>query len=105
MAAPPPAPPYPARPSPPARSRPAQARTDTALMPPRHILIVGGGYIALEFANIFSGLKAKVSLACRGEQVLNGFDDDVRLDITKEMHQRGITSVGRAATICTSRLR
>jgi glutathione reductase (NADPH) len=58
---------------------------------PRSILIVGGGYIALEFANIFSGLKAKVNLACRAEQVLNGFDDDVRLDITKEMRQRGIT--------------
>jgi glutathione reductase (NADPH) len=58
---------------------------------PRHILIVGGGYIALEFANIFSGFKAKVSLACRADQILNGFDDDVRFDITKEMKQRGIT--------------
>jgi glutathione reductase (NADPH) len=58
---------------------------------PRSILIVGGGYIALEFANIFSGLKAKVTLACRAEEVLNGFDDDVRVDIAKEMRQRGIT--------------
>jgi glutathione reductase (NADPH) len=58
---------------------------------PRNILIVGGGYIALEFANIFSGLKAKVTLACRAEEVLNGFDDDVRVDIAKEMRQRGIT--------------
>jgi glutathione reductase (NADPH) len=58
---------------------------------PRNILIVGGGYIALEFANIFSGLKAKVTLACRAEEVLKGFDDDVRVDIAKEMRQRGIT--------------
>jgi glutathione reductase (NADPH) len=58
---------------------------------PRNILIVGGGYIALEFANIFSGLKANVTLVCRGEEVLNGFDDDVRVDIAKEMRQRGIT--------------
>ncbi|HEX4194240.1 MAG TPA: FAD-dependent oxidoreductase, partial [Stellaceae bacterium] len=58
---------------------------------PRHIVIVGGGYIALEFANIFSGLKAEVTLIIRGEEVLNGFDDDVRVDIAKEMRQRGVT--------------
>jgi glutathione reductase (NADPH) len=58
---------------------------------PRHIVIVGGGYIALEFANIFSGLKAEVTLVIRGEEVLNGFDDDIRVDIAKEMRQRGIT--------------
>jgi glutathione reductase (NADPH) len=58
---------------------------------PRHIVIVGGGYIALEFANIFSGLKAEVTLVIRGEEVLKGFDDDVRVDIAKEMRQRGIT--------------
>jgi glutathione reductase (NADPH) len=57
---------------------------------PRNILIVGAGYIALEFANIFSGLKSKVTLVCRGEEVLNGFDDDIRVDIAKEMRQRGI---------------
>jgi glutathione reductase (NADPH) len=58
---------------------------------PRHIIIVGGGYIALEFANIFSAFKTDVTLVIRGEEVLNGFDDDVRVDIAKEMHQRGIT--------------
>ncbi|HEY3917090.1 MAG TPA: glutathione-disulfide reductase [Stellaceae bacterium] len=57
---------------------------------PRHIVIVGGGYIALEFANIFSTLKAEVTLVIRGEEVLNGFDDDVRVDIAKEMRQRGV---------------
>ena len=58
---------------------------------PRHILIVGGGYIALEFANIFSGLKVEVTLVVRREEVLYGFDDDIRVDIAKEMAQRGIT--------------
>lgn len=57
---------------------------------PRHVVIVGGGYIALEFANIFSTLKAEVTLVIRGEEVLNGFDDDVRVDIAKEMRQRGV---------------
>jgi glutathione reductase (NADPH) len=57
---------------------------------PRHIIIVGGGYIALEFANIFSGLKAEVTMVVRGEEVLTGFDDDVRVDIAKEMRQRGV---------------
>ena len=57
---------------------------------PRHIIIVGGGYIALEFANIFSTLKSEVTLVIRGEEVLNGFDDDVRVDIAKEMRQRGV---------------
>jgi glutathione reductase (NADPH) len=57
---------------------------------PRHIIIVGGGYIALEFANIFSGLKAEVTLVVRGEEVLNGFDDDVRAAVAQEMRQRGV---------------
>jgi len=57
---------------------------------PRHIIIVGGGYIALEFANIFSGFKAEVTLIVRGEEVLNGFDDDVRAAIAQEMRQRGV---------------
>jgi glutathione reductase (NADPH) len=58
---------------------------------PRHIIIVGGGYIALEFANIFSGFKSEVTLVIRGEEVLNGFDDDLRVDVAKEMRQRSIT--------------
>ena len=57
---------------------------------PRHIVIVGGGYIALEFANIFSGVKAEVTLIVRGEEVLNGFDDDVRAAVAQEMRRRGV---------------
>src|SRR4051794_1186828 len=45
---------------------------------PRHLLVVGGGYIACEFASIFRGLGAQVTQLYRGEQVLRGFDDEVR---------------------------
>ncbi len=58
---------------------------------PRHILIVGGGYIALEFANIFRGFGVDVTLMCRREEVLMEFDDDVRVAIMQEMRQRGMT--------------
>jgi len=57
---------------------------------PKHILIQGGGYIAVEFAGIFSGLGSKVTLVYRGENILRGFDDDVREHLRGEMVRRGI---------------
>jgi glutathione reductase (NADPH) len=57
---------------------------------PRHIVIVGGGYIAVEFAGIFAGLGAEVTLVIRGEGLLNGFDDDVRVALAQELRTRGI---------------
>jgi glutathione reductase (NADPH) len=57
---------------------------------PRRIVIVGGGYIAVEFAGIFHGLGAEVSLVIRGEELLNGFDDDLRVGLAQELRQRGI---------------
>src|SRR5690606_19565920 len=51
---------------------------------PEHILIVGGGYIAVEFAGIMSGLGSRVCLIYRGETVLRGFDDDVRTHVHEE---------------------
>jgi glutathione reductase (NADPH) len=57
---------------------------------PQHIVIQGGGYIAVEFACIFAGLGAKVSLIYRGENILRGFDDDVRTHLRDEMLARGI---------------
>lgn len=57
---------------------------------PRRIIIVGGGYIAVEFAGIFHGLGAEVTLVIRGEELLNGFDDDVRVTLAQEMRTRGI---------------
>jgi len=58
-------------------------------LPPR-VLVVGGGYIAVEFAGIFAGLGARVTLAHRGELFLRGFDDDVRRALAVEMKKRGI---------------
>ena len=66
---------------------------------PRRIVIVGGGYIAVEFAGIFAGLGAAVTLVIRGEELLNGFDDDVRVTLAQELRNRGI--VIRARTQIT----
>lgn len=57
---------------------------------PRRVLMVGGGYIAVEFAGIFHGLGAQVTLCYRGEQVLRGFDDDVRAHLHDAMVKKGI---------------
>ncbi len=58
---------------------------------PRRIVIVGGGYIAVEFAGIFQGLGSEVVQIIRGEELLNGFDDDVRVALALEMRARGVT--------------
>jgi glutathione reductase (NADPH) len=58
---------------------------------PRRIVIQGGGYIAVEFACIFAGLGSDVTLVYRGENILRGFDDDVREHLRSEMRVRGIT--------------
>jgi len=60
---------------------------------PKRILIQGGGYIAVEFAGVFAGLGAEVTLVYRGENILRGFDDDVRAHLRYEMEKRGITVV------------
>jgi glutathione reductase (NADPH) len=57
---------------------------------PRRIIIVGGGYIACEFAGIFGTLGAEVTMVIRGEELLTGFDDDVRATLALEMKARGI---------------
>jgi glutathione reductase (NADPH) len=57
---------------------------------PKRILIAGGGYIALEFAHIFHGLGAQVSLVYRGDKPLRGFDDDMREALCQSMQARGI---------------
>src|SRR5579884_233752 len=57
---------------------------------PRNIVIVGGGYIAVEFAGIFNGLGAKVTEIIRREELLHGFDDDLRVSLAQEMRTRGI---------------
>ncbi len=57
---------------------------------PRRIVIVGGGYIAVEFAGIFNGLGVETVLVYRGEQILRGFDVDVRNHMAAEMTKKGI---------------
>jgi glutathione reductase (NADPH) len=57
---------------------------------PRRVLIQGGGYIAVEFAGIFSGLGAQVTLVYRGENILRGFDDEVRAHVRADMEKHGI---------------
>ncbi len=62
---------------------------------PKRVLIQGGGYIAVEFAGIFNGLGSEVTLVYRGDNILRGFDDDVRAHLRSEMERRGITIVTR----------
>jgi glutathione reductase (NADPH) len=57
---------------------------------PRRILIVGGGYIAVEFAGIFSGLGADVTLIHRGMAILTAFDHDLGGALMHEMREQGI---------------
>jgi glutathione reductase (NADPH) len=58
---------------------------------PKRIVIQGGGYIALEFACIFAGFGSDVTVIYRGENILRGFDEDVRAHVRAEMEKRGIT--------------
>ncbi|GIZ13952.1 glutathione-disulfide reductase [Pseudomonas sp. NCCP-436] len=57
---------------------------------PRRILVVGGGYIAVEFASIFQGLGAQASLLYRGELFLRGFDRAVREHLRDELVRKGL---------------
>ncbi|KAJ6760012.1 THIOREDOXIN REDUCTASE 1-RELATED-RELATED [Salix purpurea] len=57
---------------------------------PKKIAIVGGGYIALEFAGIFNGLKSDVHVFIRQKKVLRGFDEEIRDFVAEQMSLRGI---------------
>ncbi|WP_070413527.1 glutathione-disulfide reductase [Pseudomonas lundensis] len=57
---------------------------------PKRVLVVGGGYIAVEFAGIFQGLGAETSLLYRGEMFLRGFDGSVRKHLHEELLKRGM---------------
>lgn len=57
---------------------------------PRRIAVVGGGYIGVEFAGIFEGMGAEVTLVHRGEKLLRGFDDDLRTRLGESLRARGI---------------
>lgn len=66
---------------------------------PRRALVVGGGYIAGEFACILNGLGVRVSQYYRGAQILRGFDDEVRGHVASTMREAGIDiHLGTAVT-------
>ena len=58
---------------------------------PKRIIIVGGGYIAVEFACILHGLGVNTTLCHRGHKLLSGFDEDIRDFLGAEMTRKGIT--------------
>ena len=60
---------------------------------PKRVIVNGGGYIAVEFANIFHGLGCDTTLVYRGDKILRGFDEDMRDCLTTEMGKRGIRIV------------
>jgi len=57
---------------------------------PRRALVVGGGYVAVEFASIFSGLGVATTLAYRGAQLLRGFDAELGTRLADEMSRKGV---------------
>jgi glutathione reductase (NADPH) len=57
---------------------------------PRNVLVIGGGYIAVEFAGIFAGLGIATSLAHRGDKLLRGFDEDIRTRLGEAIAARGV---------------
>jgi glutathione reductase (NADPH) len=65
---------------------------------PERVLIVGGGYVALEFANIFHGLGARTRILHRGDRMLRGFDDDLRAHMHIEV-ERGGTQLTMKTTL------
>lgn len=60
---------------------------------PKRALVVGGGYIAVEFAGIYAGLGVETTLCYRGSNILRGFDDDVRAHLADELEKRGVKVV------------
>ena len=58
---------------------------------PRRLLVVGGGYIALEFASLFARLGVAVTVLHRGDNVLRGFDEDIRTRLREALAHAGIT--------------
>ena len=63
---------------------------------PKHGIVAGGGYIAVEFASIFNGLGVETCLLYRGDTVLRGFDEDVRVHIHTALKERGIRVITHA---------
>jgi len=58
---------------------------------PKSAIVVGGGYIAVEFASIFNGLGVKTTLVYRGKRLLRGFDAELGAKLAEEMAKKGVT--------------
>lgn len=67
---------------------------------PRRVLVVGGGYIAVEFAAVLAGLGCRVVLAYRADRLLRGFDDDIRAALEADYARRGIV-LARACVVAS----
>jgi len=63
---------------------------------PKHVVVAGGGYIAIEFACIFKGLGCDVCLVYRGEDILRYFDTDVSVQVHSELKRQGIRVITQA---------
>ena len=57
---------------------------------PSSMVIIGSGYIAIEFASIFNSFGVSVTIVARSDEILRGFDDDIRRHISRELDRRGI---------------
>ncbi len=57
---------------------------------PKNILIMGGGYIAVEFASIFNGLGVNTSLCVRGKRILSDFDKEISEFLMQQMQEKGV---------------
>jgi glutathione reductase (NADPH) len=62
---------------------------------PKRIVIIGGGYIGVEFACILNGLGSEVTVVIRGEKILTGFDEDIRDEIQTGMQNHGIRIINK----------
>ncbi|MFN7264131.1 MAG: glutathione-disulfide reductase [Phenylobacterium sp.] len=69
---------------------------------PERMVIIGGGFIAVEFAGIFNGLGVDVTLVYRGEQILRGFDEDIRSHVAAEIQRRGVKLILGAHPVALS---
>ena len=70
---------------------------------PKRIVIIGGGYIGVEFACILNGLGTEVTLVIRGEKILRGFDEDLRSEIQDGMERHGIRILTRKPNIAIAK--
>ncbi len=70
---------------------------------PRRVVIVGGGYVAIEFAGIFNGMGAETTLAYRGPLFLRGFDRDVRAHMAQEVAKKGVRLAFNAEVVSVTK--